>query len=116
MTQFIGQITVILDSASPLTAEDRLRSLAQQLQDSEDDVVFADHNGDVEDVDALDAECLTTPPEVVRVPSSKLIAMFLDEIESTDEPSFTAQQLDFLERRFAEIRFALSTNVSPCRG
>ena len=57
MTQYIGQITVIVDSDSTLQASDTLCSLAKQLDDSCPDVVFADHNGDVEDYEKIEREC-----------------------------------------------------------
>lgn len=57
MTQYTGQITVIIDTADEADAESRLRAIARHIDEEADDVVFADHNGDVEDYDAIEAEC-----------------------------------------------------------
>lgn len=43
----------------------------------------------------------------------KLIRMLLDEIESLNDPQFSDEQADFLERRLAEIRFALESEGQP---
>lgn len=68
MTQFIGQITVILDANDVAAAEQRLRGLAIHLDDISPDIEFADHNGDVEDYAVVQAECeasLNPPPSPV---------------------------------------------------
>jgi hypothetical protein len=68
MTQFIGQITVILDADNSAAAEQRLRGLATHLDDISPDIEFADHNGDVEDYSEIEAECeasLNPPPSTV---------------------------------------------------
>lgn len=57
MTSFIGQITVILEADDATSAEQRLRSVASQLDDMSPDIIFADHNGDVEDYDRIAQEC-----------------------------------------------------------
>lgn len=57
MTQYIGQITVIVEAERPKQAEEQLRFLAKQLDDGFPDVIFADHNGDVEDYDQIEQEC-----------------------------------------------------------
>lgn len=57
MTQFIGQITVIMEANDPVAAEYRLRNIASHIDDTASDVIFADHNGDVEDYEAAQAEC-----------------------------------------------------------
>ena len=57
MTQFIGQITVIVDANDPVAAEYRLKSIANRIEDTASDVSFADHNGDVDDYEAAQAEC-----------------------------------------------------------
>jgi hypothetical protein len=57
MTQYIGQITVIIDAHDETIAETQLIALAQRIQDESGDVVFADHNGDVENYDELEREC-----------------------------------------------------------
>jgi hypothetical protein len=57
MTQYIGQITVIVEAEQPQHAEEQLRVLAKQLDDAFPDVIFADHNGDVEDYDQIEKEC-----------------------------------------------------------
>jgi hypothetical protein len=57
MTQFIGQITVIVEANDPVAAEYRLRNIASQIEDTASDVIFADHNGDVDDYEAAQAEC-----------------------------------------------------------
>lgn len=64
MTSFIGQITVILEADDASAAEQRLRCLATQLDDLSPDIEFADHNGDVENYDKIEAQCeesLNTP-------------------------------------------------------
>ena len=54
---FIGQITVIIDASDSSAAEYRLRKIASHIEDTSSDVIFADHNGDVEDYEAAQAEC-----------------------------------------------------------
>jgi hypothetical protein len=43
MTQYIGQITVIIDAADESIAESSFRAFAQRIEDESDAVVFADH-------------------------------------------------------------------------
>ncbi len=57
MTQYIGQITVIIDAHDESIAETRLCRIARRIEDESDDVVFADHNGDVENYEAIEREC-----------------------------------------------------------
>lgn len=57
MTQFIGQITIIIEAEDALNADAALRSIARTLDENRDDVIFADHNGDVENYESLEAEC-----------------------------------------------------------
>jgi len=57
MTQYIGQITVIIEAADESVAESRLCAIAKNVEDETDEVVFADHNGDVENYEELEAEC-----------------------------------------------------------
>lgn len=57
MTQFIGQITVILEADDESIAECSLGAIARQIEYESDAVVFADHNGDVENYEAVEAEC-----------------------------------------------------------
>jgi hypothetical protein len=57
MTQYIGQITVILEAASSKLASETLCTLARQIDDTCPDVIFADHNGDVEDYEAIEHGC-----------------------------------------------------------
>ena len=58
MNRFIGQITVILEARDRCAAACRLRKLASFIEDTAHDfVIFADHNGDVDDYDAVEAEC-----------------------------------------------------------
>src|SRR5262249_9424911 len=57
MTQYIGQITVIIDAADESIAESCLSDLAQTIEDESDAVVFADHNGDVENYEEIQREC-----------------------------------------------------------
>jgi hypothetical protein len=57
MKQYIGQITVIIEAGGETAAESSLRAIARHIQDEADGVVFADHNGDVEDYEAIEAEC-----------------------------------------------------------
>lgn len=57
MNQYIGQITVIIEAFSPDEAQNRLCDLAVQLDNNEPDIVFADHNGDVEDNREVETEC-----------------------------------------------------------
>jgi hypothetical protein len=57
MTQFIGQITVILESETTLQASETLCVLAKQLDDSCPEVTFADHNGEIEDYEKVEREC-----------------------------------------------------------
>jgi hypothetical protein len=57
MTQYIGQITVILETETPERACETLGFLARQLDDTRPEVVFADHNGEIEDYDEIEREC-----------------------------------------------------------
>ena len=57
MTQYIGQITVILEATDESMAESNLRTIARRIEHESDAVVFADHNGDVENYKELEAEC-----------------------------------------------------------
>jgi hypothetical protein len=57
MTQYIGQITVIIEAEDESVAESRLRAIAKHVEDEGDGVDFADHNGDVENYEELEAEC-----------------------------------------------------------
>jgi hypothetical protein len=57
MTQYIGQITVIIDAGDKSIAETRLCAIGQKIEDESDDVVFADHNGDVENYEKVEREC-----------------------------------------------------------
>jgi hypothetical protein len=57
MTQYIGQITVILESDTTAQASETLRVFAKRLDDSCPEIVFADHNGDVDDYDKIEQEC-----------------------------------------------------------
>ena len=57
MTQYIGQITVIIDADSESTAETSIRDFAQRIEDESDAVVFADHNGDVENYEEIERQC-----------------------------------------------------------
>jgi hypothetical protein len=66
MTQYIGQITVILESDTPVKASETLCSLAIQLDDSCPEIIFADHNGDVEDYDKIEQECEEGPSQANR--------------------------------------------------
>ena len=67
MTQYIGQITVIVETDTPAEASETLTFLAKQIDDTAQHVVFADHNGDVEDYEAVERECeesLTTQSKI----------------------------------------------------
>jgi hypothetical protein len=70
MTQYTGQITVIIDADNECTAEATLRAIAQSIEDESDAVIFADHNGDVENYEELEAECQKSlesgPPSPTR--------------------------------------------------
>lgn len=57
MTQYIGQITVIVEAEDESVAESTLTAIASRIEDATDEVVFADHNGDVENYEELEAEC-----------------------------------------------------------
>jgi hypothetical protein len=57
MTQYIGQITIILEAETSELASDTLRFVAKQLDDTRPEVVFADHNGEVEDYEKIEREC-----------------------------------------------------------
>lgn len=57
MTQYIGQITVIIDADNESIAETCIRDFAQRIEDESDAVVFADHNGDVENYEEIDRQC-----------------------------------------------------------
>jgi len=57
MTQYIGQITIIIDADDECIAETCLCAIAQRIENESDDVVFADHNGDVENYEELERNC-----------------------------------------------------------
>ena len=57
MTQYIGQITVIIDAENESVAETSISNIAQRIEDESDAVVFADHNGDVENYEAIERDC-----------------------------------------------------------
>ena len=57
MTQYIGQITVIIDAGNASIAETSLTTIAKTIENESDDVVFADHNGDVENYEEIEREC-----------------------------------------------------------
>ena len=57
MTQYIGQITVIIDAADESIAETSLCAIARRIEGESDDVVFADHNGDVENYEQIERDC-----------------------------------------------------------
>jgi hypothetical protein len=57
MTQYIGQITVIIDADDEAIAETSIRDIAQRIEDESDAVVFADHNGDVENYEEIERDC-----------------------------------------------------------
>ncbi len=71
MTQYIGQITVIIDAGDESIAENRLCAVAQRIEDETDDVVFADHNGDVENYEEIERHCQRSlksgPPSLASV-------------------------------------------------
>ena len=67
MTQYIGQITVILETGTSEQASDTLTALAKQLDDTRPEVVFADHNGDVEDYEDIERECQEAHPPLLPV-------------------------------------------------
>jgi hypothetical protein len=70
MTQYTGQITVIIEADNEGAAEATLRAIAQSIEDKSDAVIFADHNGDVENYEELEAECQISlesgPPSFTR--------------------------------------------------
>ena len=57
MTQYIGQITVIIDAHDESIAETQPHCLCTKDSGRIGDVVFADHNGDVENYEELEREC-----------------------------------------------------------
>jgi hypothetical protein len=88
MTKYIGQITVILETATSELASETMSDLAKQLDDTCPEIVFADHNGEVEDYDEIQRECeesLTTnanrPLLRVLLESLKKCAVLLADYE-----------------------------------
>ncbi|MDX1968864.1 MAG: hypothetical protein SFV23_16940 [Planctomycetaceae bacterium] len=65
MIRFIGHITIILVAATPAEARQRLHFLARHLNDTCPDIEFADHNGDVDDYGAAEAECKASLDDAV---------------------------------------------------
>jgi hypothetical protein len=57
MTQYIGQITIILEAGTSERACETLRCFATQLDDTHPEIIFADHNGDIEDCGEVEREC-----------------------------------------------------------
>lgn len=115
MTQFIAQLSVILDAVDVSEATSRLQTLASLLEDTATDVVFAHHNGDVECNEAVEAECaasLNGMPSFHRITGNRRLIRLLDdlyeELDTTDEAHFTEEHMNFLERRFFEIREAMA--------
>ena len=68
MTQYIGQITVILETGTSELASETLNFLARQLDDTHPEVVFADHNGEVEDYEQAERECEESLAGQAKVP------------------------------------------------
>lgn len=95
MTQYTGQITIIIDAANEAAAEAMLRAIAQRIEDEADAVIFADHNGDVENYEELEAECQKSleagPPSPTRFDDYEIepCRRYID----VDEP-----QVAFVER------------------
>ena len=95
MTQYAGAITVIIEAENECTAEAALRAIAQSIEDESDAVIFADHNGDVENYEDLEAECQQSlesgPPSPTRFDAYEIepCRRYID----IDEP-----QVAFVER------------------
>ena len=68
MTQYIGQITVILETGTSELASETLDFLARQLDDTHPEVVFADHNGEVEGYEQAERECGQSLAGQAKVP------------------------------------------------
>jgi PHD/YefM family antitoxin component YafN of YafNO toxin-antitoxin module len=118
MTQYIGQITVILEADSPELASETLRFLAKQLDDTRSDVVFADHNGDVEDYEKIERECeesLTTqakhPLLTVLLASLEKCAVLLADYEEHPGEEGIAYR-----EAIAAIDEAEAAGIIPARG
>lgn len=83
MTQFIAQLSVILDAVDVSEATRRLQTLASLLEDTTTDVVFAHHNGDVECNEAVEAECaasLNGMPSFHRITGNRRLIRLLDDL------------------------------------
>jgi hypothetical protein len=78
MTQYIGQITVILETETSELASQSLNFLASQLDDTSADVVFADHNGEIEDYEEIERECEESVTTQAKRP---LLAVLLASLE-----------------------------------
>jgi hypothetical protein len=78
MTQYIGQITVILEAETSELASETLCLLANQLDETQPAVVFADHNGEVEDYEQIEQECEESLAGQGKVP---LLTVLLASLE-----------------------------------
>jgi hypothetical protein len=81
MTQYIGQITVIIDADNESIAERSIRDLAQKIEDESEAVVFADHNGDVENYEEIERDCKRSlesgPPPSLASFAPRLLASLI---------------------------------------
>jgi hypothetical protein len=78
MTQYIGQITVILESDKPSQASETLCLLAKQIEDTSDEVTFADHNGDIESYEEIEREC---EESLTSQPKRPLLTVLVESLE-----------------------------------
>lgn len=114
MTQYIGQVTVIIEAEDETIAESKLRAVARQIEEA-DEVVFADHNGDVEDYEAIDAECqksLESGPALPGATAPRLLEALRDLAEQADEDC----PAEYRSRHFTEALEQANTVIAQATG
>jgi hypothetical protein len=77
MTQYIGQITVIIEAGDESIAETCLCSIAKRIEDETDDVVFADHNGNVDNYEEIERDCRESGPPSLSSVAPRLLAALI---------------------------------------
>jgi hypothetical protein len=91
--EYLGAITVVILASSEETAESELRELARQLEDLTPAVVFADHNGDVEEYPQLEIDdapesntsALLTPFDDYEVHGIRAVEPYYEDFEQVDD-------------------------------
>ena len=109
MNQYNGQITVILESDTPAQASATLCELAQQIDDTAPDVVFADHNGEVEDYNRIERECEASLASPATCDADQLLTKIAaDHLGIATLETRSSDSLDFYDLPVWGIHAALA--------